>query len=450
MLNDLRRREMVFKREESAFEGTAEYGFRHAILRDVVYDTIVPRQRREYHKQVAEWLIEAGMDRLDEYNLLIAEHYERAEEKVLASEYTARAAQVASVRGTIDESIKVASRALALLEGVDAPEARMALQFKLGEQYGIKGNYKAAIAQFEPALATAREIGDRASEAQALGEIGRVIGTWQGDAEAGAPYLDQAMEIARELDDKPRQIFILRQLGNLGNFTGEFEQSEAYLKESLALAEELQDLDSQANALNSLSLTALALDRPEEAVEWCARGVSIAEELGDRTMITMITGTYAFSELMAGDFEAGKRDAQRALQLAREVGSDYLLTGQLTTVASTMITEGDAEGAQMLLDEAMRVNEAIGSESGQAFTLPEYAKIRTLEGDVEHGLELIGLARSNPTIMHFGRAYFDRTTREIRGDLSDEEVEDAFERGAELDLKVVVAELLGETVDEAE
>jgi len=52
---------------------------------------------------------------LDEYNLLIAEHFERAEEMALASEYTSRAAQVAAIRGTIDESIAVASRALALL-----------------------------------------------------------------------------------------------------------------------------------------------------------------------------------------------------------------------------------------------------------------------------------------------------------------------------------------------
>ena len=80
---------------------------------------------------------------MDEYNLLIAEHFERAEEMALASEYTSRAAQVAAIRGTIDESIAVATRALALLEGVDAPEQRMALQFVLGERIrplrGIQG-----------------------------------------------------------------------------------------------------------------------------------------------------------------------------------------------------------------------------------------------------------------------------------------------------------------------
>jgi len=445
MLNDLRRREMVFKREESAFEGTAEYGFRHAILRDVVYDTIVPRQRREYHKQVAEWLIEAGRDRLDEYNLLIAEHFERAEERVLASEYTAKAAGVAAVRGTIDESIEVATRALALLEGVDAPEPRMALQFQLGGQYGIKGNYEAALAQFEPALATARELGDRAAEAQALSELGRVKGTWQQEYESGKKYLDQAMEIAVELDDKSRQMFILRQLGNLGFGTGEFEQSLVYLEQSLALAEGLKDLEAHANALNSLGLISTGLGRYEEAADWYARGMSIAEELGDRTIIAMITGNLGFNLMFLGDLEGSKRDAKRAVQMARDVGSDYLLSGALAAVARSMIKEGNSEDAVELLDESLRTSGVMRSPAFQAFTLADYARIRAIEGETEKGLEWIGLAKSYPGNEYWPRLYFEMVTDEIRGDLSDTEVEAAFERGSKLNLEEVVAELLGET-----
>ena len=449
MLNDLRRREMVFKREESAFEGTTEYGFRHAILRDVVYDTIVPRQRREYHKQVADWLIEAGKDRLDEYNLLIAEHFERAEEMALASEYTSKAAQVAAIRGTIDESIAVATRALALLEGVDAPEQRMALQFVLGQQYGIKGNYEAALAQFEPALATARELGDRAAEAQALAELGRVKGTWQQEYEPGQKYLDEAMVIAIELDDKPRLMFILRQLGNLGFGTGELEQSLGYLKQSLALAEELGDRESQANALNSLGLTASALGQYEEAREWYSRGMTIAEEQGDRTITAMIVGNDGFTSMMLGDHERSKQSALRAAQMARDVGSDYLLSGALTAVARSMIMEGNPEEAVDLLNESLRVSGAMGVDSFQAFTLADYSRIRVIEGEVEEGLEWLGLAKSYPGNEYWPRLYFERVTDEIRGDVSDEEVEAAFERGAALDLKAVVAELLGETEADA-
>ena len=441
MLNDLRKREMVFKREESAFEGTAEYGFRHAILRDVVYDTIVPRQRREYHKQVANWLVEAGKDRLDEYNLLIAEHFERAEEKVSASEYTSRAAKVAAVRGTLDEAIAVASRALSLLEGVDAPEQRLALQLQLGEQHGLKGNYDAAIAQFEPALATARELGDRASEAQALGELGRVKGTWQSDYEAGEKYLNEAIEIARELDDKPKQMFILRQLGNLMLGPGEFEKSMEYLRESVDIATELEDHESKAVALNSMGLAASAMDRQEEAVGYYDEGLELSEHLGDRQVTAMLTGNRGWSTLMQGNIEEGKQYMERGLKMSLEVGSVYLQSGQVGGVAQALIAEGDYEGAIKLLKDAIRLNGDLDSDAGQAFNLAQYGHILGKQGETERGLEYVGLA-SKREDAGFGAAYFMRVIEEIRDGRTEDEVEAVLERGTKLDLAEEVANFL--------
>jgi predicted ATPase len=185
MLNDLRRREMVFKREESAFEGTAEYGFRHAILRDVVYETIVPRQRREYHKQVAEWLIDAGKDRLDEYNMLIAEHYERADENSEAAKFLSQSATAYFALGSGRDASKVLLKALKMLEGTDYTAQRADIQVQLGTVYAIQGQYQNARAQLEPALEQARQIGDRRVQALALAELARTVGMWQADYEAG-------------------------------------------------------------------------------------------------------------------------------------------------------------------------------------------------------------------------------------------------------------------------
>ena len=82
-MSDLCRRELISAREPSTFEGTREYAFRHAILRDVTYETIVPRQRRALHKQVAEWLVQAGGERASELTLQIAEHFALAGEPSL-------------------------------------------------------------------------------------------------------------------------------------------------------------------------------------------------------------------------------------------------------------------------------------------------------------------------------------------------------------------------------
>ncbi len=445
MLNDLRKREMVFKREESAFEGTNEYGFRHAILRDVVYDTIVPRQRREYHKQVAEWLIETNRDRLDEYNLLIAEHFERAEQMALASEYTARAAAVAGSRGTLDESIEVASKALALLNGVEGvDEQRMRLQHQLGQQLGFKGNFDAAVSTFEAGLATARQLGDRSMQAQLLGQLGRVEGTWRNKYEIGREYLDEAMQIARELGDKRNEMFLLRQLGNVGFITGEFEQSTEYLKQSLAIAQELEDLESQANAVNSLGNNAWALDQLEQSQQWFREALALAEQGGDRQQMAMISGNLAGVENMLGNLDESRQAAERSLQLSRDVASDPLLSSALGQLGSALISQGDIQGGRKRLNESLRMNVALDDQGAQAFMASEFGRAIALEGNPEMGLEYIGMARVHPILATFTRHHFARIVEMSRGDLTDEQVEAALKRGEQRKLDEVVAEILGE------
>jgi hypothetical protein len=171
----------------------------------------------------------------------------------------------------------------------------------------------------------------------------------------------------------------------------------------------------------------------------------IAEELGDRTIIAMLTGNGGFTAMFLGDHEGSKQAALRAMGMARDVGSDYLLNSALAAVARLTIIEGNPEDAVELLDESMRISGAMGADSFQAFTLAEYARIRAIEGEAEKGLEWIGLAKSYPGNEYWPRLYFERVTNEIKGELSDEEVEAAFERGSKLDLEEVVAELLEET-----
>src|SRR6185295_6182992 len=115
MLEDLRQREMILRREESGFAGTVEFVFRHAILRDVTYETLVPRQRRALHRQVGEWFLEMGGERAGEQTLLVAEHYERAGEIALAAEQLRRAAEAAIRVGAYDEARVTLDHALALV-----------------------------------------------------------------------------------------------------------------------------------------------------------------------------------------------------------------------------------------------------------------------------------------------------------------------------------------------
>ena len=55
----------MYRHEESAFIGAVEYLFKHDVLREVTYESVIKRLRKTYHGLVADWLIANSGDRID-------------------------------------------------------------------------------------------------------------------------------------------------------------------------------------------------------------------------------------------------------------------------------------------------------------------------------------------------------------------------------------------------
>jgi predicted ATPase len=121
VLDGLTRRELAYGRETSAFEGTREFVFKHHVLHQVAYQGVLKQTRREYHRVTADWLVVRSGDRASEYFGLIAEHYEKAGDKVSAAGYLGKAGKDAVNRYANPAALDYLGRALALTPPDDAP-----------------------------------------------------------------------------------------------------------------------------------------------------------------------------------------------------------------------------------------------------------------------------------------------------------------------------------------
>ena len=153
LLDTIRERELIFRREHSAFRGTQEYIFKHALLRDVTYETVLLKLRRVYHRQVASWLETAAGERLGEYLGLIAGHYEMAGDLDKAVEYLLRAGDRARLDYAHQEAIDYYQRALAFLkeQGEHAHAARTLM--KIGLTYHTAFDYPHSLQAYEEGFA---------------------------------------------------------------------------------------------------------------------------------------------------------------------------------------------------------------------------------------------------------------------------------------------------------
>src|SRR5437867_3437810 len=89
-----------------------EYLFRHALVQDAAYHTLVRQDRRHIHQQVAETLERMYPDRLDELAPVLAQHFYGADDHAYAYKYFVRAGELAARKYANAESIMHYSRAL--------------------------------------------------------------------------------------------------------------------------------------------------------------------------------------------------------------------------------------------------------------------------------------------------------------------------------------------------
>jgi class 3 adenylate cyclase/tetratricopeptide (TPR) repeat protein len=436
MLEDLRGREMILKREESGFAGTEEFVFRHAILRDVTYETVVPRQRRTLHKLVGDWLIEAGGERAGEHTLLVAEHYARAEEPALAAAQLRKAGQRALALAAFDEAATLLQRARELLTGSEHAAQRLEIEILRSDLEGRRGTLPRAREVLLDPLEEARRLGDKRLQARMLGQLGR-IAMWQGENDEARRYLTEALDLSRELDDKATRLFLLRQIANVEH-RDDPTASRGRLEESIRLAQEIGDRESEANGLNSLANIAMFEDQHAEAAGHYNRALEIVRELGNRYSEAMILGNLGFVWADAGDLAQGEQAFRRVLAITRETGGASLRAMGEYGLCVIHLRKGENAEAWNWGRKAT----ASVQETGATPTMSplHFGILMVRRGDRETGLRWIGFARLNPgRFQKETEADIARHWEECRGDLTQQEAEAIMAKGADLTLEVILA-----------
>jgi class 3 adenylate cyclase/tetratricopeptide (TPR) repeat protein len=112
------------------------YGFKHALVADSVYDSILRTERRRLHLQIARRLSESFPAIVLEQPEMLARHFREADSVEEAIEYWQRAGDRAIDRGAYQEAVSHLDDALALMPRLASDEHRIAKEIELTESKG--------------------------------------------------------------------------------------------------------------------------------------------------------------------------------------------------------------------------------------------------------------------------------------------------------------------------
>ena len=321
-LEMLEKKELVFHRDASAFAETPEYIFKHAILHDVTYESVLLRLRKIYHVQVAENLIELGRERVNEYAGRIGEHFELAEEWTRAAEWYLRAGVQAQETYAPEGAINYFQKALGFLEDRTEPEQiaqKLEICQGLGEVLNWQARYTEAADIYRLMLELAGGISDRVVQSRAMQGLATSL-TYLGDHREALESASGAESLAREANS-PKDLVISLWIQGFAHYRlGEAQVSLALAEQGLAIARDLDDRHEMARCLNLLGAVNYISGFLPLAEEHLGSALSLFQELGNRRKVVDLLSNLGVISEAYGDYDTALGHYQQALEVARQVG----------------------------------------------------------------------------------------------------------------------------------
>ena len=324
-------REVVRRTEPSSFAGCREFRFKHALLRDAAYETVLLRQRRRLHRLAASWMERRAGDRADEHLARIAEHLVSADDHAAAAPLFARAAENAYKSGSARAAQSLYERAL---EGWAT----------CGEDHGVEAT-------------------------RARAELGQMY-VMLGDLDRGGIELRRAERDAAALDDGALRALVLTYLAYLASDEGDPDTVGSCLEQALALAE-IQRGPELTEVLIGLGWVLLTSDRLEAGEEASRRALGEAQALGDRALELRALNLLCIHATLGQDYDAATSYIDTALAIARSMRNGIReamalnTKGALVHRRATIGSSRDAAGlaqAMTLYRRAIAIGEDLGAE----------------------------------------------------------------------------------------
>jgi tetratricopeptide (TPR) repeat protein len=346
----------------------ASYEFKHALVREAAYGSLLISRRQGYHEQTAEALESRFGDTTEPE--IIAHHYTEAGLPDRAVPYWCRAAEHASKRWAVAESVSHLERALELLKTVPDGSARAAGQVPM--LLDLVAGYR-ILDRYEDALAALDEAEAVAVEHERLEDLSLVHG-YRGNIYFPMGNMDGCLEqhqLAREYAHKAgspeKEVRALSGLGDAYYMRGRLITAHGHYDECVRLCREHGLASIESANLPLRGHTLLYMDRPEEGLKDTMDAAALAAREGNERAEMIARGSCAGKILFhMGDLAGAREQCERGIDIARRIGARRFEPVNQVIIAKVMALEGDRPGAIALAEQAV----AISRETGPKFAGP--------------------------------------------------------------------------------
>ncbi len=395
------------------------FAFRHILLRQAIYDSLLIRERQTLHQSLLQIHEESNSSFPDTRLAELAYHAHQAEAWQAALRYGMLAGQRALALHSPRAAVEHFSHAKQAVNRLGQP-ASWELYMQRGKAYDNLGEFQSALNDYESALHVAEDSGEQAAEWQALMALALLwaardyhqaeaycaralalaqsigdpklighslnrIGNWYlniGQPFAALDYHKQALDVFDELNDLPGKGETLDLLGMASGHVLQIEAQLNYYRDAVEIFRTLDDRTALASTLANLALYTLDPALAEEAID-------ISHQIGWYSGEAYACMTAGYVHSFHGQFAESLSHLQHSLELAQAIDHTQWLAGAHIFIGFVYDALLELEMAADYTEKGVALATAVNSHWYVEMGCGLLAHIRVKQGQLEAAAELL-------------------------------------------------------------
>ncbi len=314
----------------------ATYSFKHALIQEAAYQSLLKSTRQQYHERIARAMIEQFESEAGAHPEFVAMHFTEAGNLGAALQWWSKAGQHAFRRASFFEAIAHYTKGLRLLELLPQTQARDQIELGLRVEQGyalipIKGWAAPETAQ---AFTRAGQLFDGAGESakhfRALWGLG-AFHFVRGDQHAARQVAQHCILVAQRADDLDALMEAYYLRGIVACMMGDFDAGAADLRQSIEhhgeapreLHRVLYGQDAKASALGWLAMTQWVLGQPQDASRLAQEALAFVRDARQPFLLARGLAGVGFVDVFQERPQGPDSALATAIDLCHEQGFTY-------------------------------------------------------------------------------------------------------------------------------
>ena len=406
----------------------ASYRFKHALMQDAAYQSLIKKHRKVFHTAIAEVLERKFQELVTANPEILAHHYTFAEQPEKAIDYRLKAATQAMATASTAEAITHLRHGLELIKKLPASDERnlkeLLLQTTLGSASMFAFGY--ASPEAHEAYSKAEKLCGPQVPMQFAVPVVMGLSAYhsvRGAAIKGQKQNQRILTMANQAQDNDLLLWA-HAFTCVGNFyEGKFDQTGSHLEEVLSRYNIKKhrgmciatSQDPKVFTMLHCAQAMWALGYADQAVELALEKDLLANELEHPLVLQQAIGWGNVIYLYRREPGSLIEKARKAHAIATEQNIPFYVGGNLVWWGAGLAQRGDHESGVKMMREGLEILQGTGAQIGRPMMLALVAQSLGSLGRSDEAREAISAALTQ--IDKWGEKFYLAETLRISGDL---------------------------------